>query len=155
MWPNREHFWVSRSWIYRKQPKQRQSQTWLSFILSSHWSRAIAKAEVMKNLIQRLQKKRPSREFFQRSRTWIYRKNLKQRQSQSWLSFLISSKVYEEPYPARIKEHRLFASKNLRADLSKFLTEIWSSLSQCDWIRRIFKRVGLSKYSKNLKKRQP
>ena len=30
----------------------------------------------------------------------------------------------------KIKEHRLFASKNLRADLSKFLTEIWSSLSQ-------------------------
>ena len=84
-----------------------------------------------------------------------YSKNLKKRQSQSWLSFLISSKIYEEPYPARIKEHRFLTSKNLRADLSKFLTEIWSSLSQCDRIRRIFKRVGLSKYRKNLKQRQP
>ena len=50
-----------------------------------------AKAEVMKKLIQRLQKKRPNREFLQRSRIFKLRKQPKQRQSQTWLSFILSS----------------------------------------------------------------
>ena len=50
----------------------------------------------------------------------------------------------EEAYEGWIKEHRFLTSKNLWADLSKFLSEIWSSLSQIDRIGNFFKGVAIN-----------
>ena len=92
---------------------------------------SVAKAEVMKKLIQRLQKERPNREFFQRSRIVNQKKISKDSHKYGCLFKCFHSKCersealsYEEAYPAKIKKHRFLTSKNLWADLSKFLTEI-------------------------------
>ena len=151
MWPNREHFWVSRR--YRNQLNKKQKvvlKTKGYFFWFSQRMRALSMQELMKNLIQRLQKKRPNREFFQRSRIVNQKKTSKDSHKYVCLFKCFHSKCerseawsYEEAYPAKIKGHRFLTSKNLWADLSKFLTEIWSSLSQCDWITSIFKWTGL------------
>ena len=77
MWPIREHFWVSRR--YRNQLNRKQKvvlKTKGYFFWFSQRMRALAMQELMKNLIQRLQKKRPNREFFQRSRIVKLKNNL-------------------------------------------------------------------------------
>ena len=76
---------------------------------------------------------RMNNEHFQASRICKSRKKLsktaKKRLSFNFTVFTANTSVSdagadEEPYPAKIKEHRFLPSKNLWADLSKFLSEI-------------------------------
>ncbi len=125
----------------------------VSIVTSHDWDGLQAEGdwkepEAMKNLIQRTKKMWPNREHFWVSRSWIYRKNLKK----AVIKLTVFFYLHTESYPGKIKEHRFLPSKNLWADLSKFLSEIWSSLSQCEWIMSIFKRVGLVNLKANLSK---